>query len=92
MFCKLIIQTIPSKYTKYVHCIMYNLYSVMQSDRNSSEHKPTTYEIHVKTSSERIISFARYDYRRAGVFRIKLRPLVQKFGLSKSVNFPTVPI
>ena len=53
------------------------LYTVMQSDRNSSKtdtfHKPTTYEPQVWTSSERIIFFARYEYGQVGVFKIKMR-------------------
>ena len=66
-----------------VHC---TVYSVMQSDQNSSKtdtfHEPTTYEPHVyNTNSEQIITFARHEYGRVGVFRI-----------SKSVIFSTVPI
>ena len=38
------------------------------------------------------IIFARHEYGRIEVFRIKMRSLVQKFCLLKSVNFPTVPI
>ena len=41
------------------------LYSVMQSDRKSLKtdtfHEPKTYEPHVKTSSEQIITFARHE-------------------------------
>ena len=54
----------------------------MQSDRNSSKtghfHKPTTYELHVYTSSEQIATFARHEYGRVGVFRIKTRLLGKK--------------
>ena len=57
-------------------------YTVMQSDRNSSKtdtfHKPTTYELHAYTSSDKMITFARNKYGRVGVFRIKIRSLVQK--------------
>ena len=53
------------------------LYTVMQSDRNSSKtdtfHKPTTYELHAYTSSDQMITFARHVYGRLGVFRIKIR-------------------
>ena len=48
----------------------------MQSDRNSSKtdlfHKPTTYEQHIKTSSEQKIAFVRNENGRVGVFRIKI--------------------
>ena len=65
---------------EYIRC---TLYSVMQSDQNSSKtdtfHEPTTYEPHVyNTNSEQIITFARHEYGRVGVFRIKMRSLVQK--------------
>ena len=53
-----------------------------QSDRDSSKtdifHKPTTYEKHVHTSYEQKIKLARHEYGRVGVFRIKMRSLVQK--------------
>ena len=46
-------------------------YSVKQSDRNSSKtdifHQTATYEQHVK-----IMTFARHEYGRVGVFRIKM--------------------
>ena len=58
------------------------LYSMMQSDRNSSKtdhfHKPTTRDQHVYTSSEQNITFARHKYGRVGVFRIQIRSLVHK--------------
>ena len=38
------------------------------------------------------ITFARNEYGRVGVFRIKFRSLVQKLYSLISVNFPTVPI
>ena len=57
-------------------------YTMMQSDRNSSKtdtfYKPTTYEPHVYTSFDQMITFARHEYGRVGVFRIKIRSLVQK--------------
>ena len=55
--------------------------SVMQSDRNSSKtgtfYEPTAYEPDVKTSSELIITFVMHEYGSVGVFRIKMRSLVQ---------------
>ena len=57
-------------------------YSEMQSHRNSLKadtfHELRTYEPHVQTRSELKISFARHEYGREGVFRIKMRSLVQK--------------
>ena len=54
----------------------------MQSDRNSPKtntfHEPTTYEPRVKDESEQIITFARQEYGRVEVFRIKMRSLVQE--------------
>ena len=54
----------------------------MQLDRNSSKtdtfHKPKTYERHVQTKNEQKTTFARHEYGRVGVFRIKIRSLVQK--------------
>ena len=53
----------------------------MQSDRNSLKtdtfHEPTTYEPYVYTSSEQMISCARHEYGLVGVFRIRMRSLVQ---------------
>ena len=61
---------------------LYLSYTVMQSDRNSSKtdtfHGPITYEPHVYTSFEQKITFARHENGRVGVFRIKMRSLVQK--------------
>ena len=54
----------------------------MQSDRNSSKedtcHEPTTYEPHVQTIFEQIITFARHIYGQVRIFRIKMRSLVKK--------------
>ena len=48
-------------------------YSVMQLNRNSSKtdtfQKPTTYEPHIWTCSEEIISYARHEYGRVGFLR-----------------------
>ena len=56
---------------------MQHPYTVMQSDWNSSKidtfHKPTT-----KTISEEIMTFARHEYGQVGVFRFKIKSLVQK--------------
>ena len=55
----------------------------MQSDGNGYEkdtcREPTTREPQVYTSSEQLITFARHEYGQIGVFRIKIRSLVQKF-------------
>ena len=74
--------------SSFILCIFPETYkwwsisSVKQSDRNSSKtdifHKPATFKPHVYTSSERIITFARHEYERVGVFRIRMRSLVQK--------------
>ena len=57
----------------------------MQSDRNSLKtdtfHEPITYETHVWTSSEQIITFANPIYGRVIVFRVKMISLVQKLVL-----------
>ena len=54
----------------------------MQSDRNSWKtdtfHEPITYELHVWTSFEQMITFARHEHGRVEVFRINLRSLYQK--------------
>ena len=52
----------------------------VRSDRKSSEmdyfQKPTTYEQHVYTRSEKKkITFARHEYGREGVYRIKMKSL-----------------
>ena len=61
--------------------LVFFIYTVMQSDRNSlitdTFHEPTTYEPYVYTSSEQMISFARHEYGLVGVFRIRMRSLVQ---------------
>ena len=49
------------------------LYSVMQSD-----HAPTTLEQHNLANSQHIITFAKHENGRIGVFRMKMRALVQK--------------
>ena len=41
-------------------------------------HKPTTYERHILSNYGEKITFARYEYGQVGVFRIKIRSLVQK--------------
>ena len=55
---------------------------MIKSDRNSEKndifHEPITYEPHVKTSSEQEVTFARHKYGQVGVFRIKMRLLVQR--------------
>ena len=40
--------------------------------------EPTAYEQHDYTNSEQIINFARHEYEGVGLFRIKVRSLVQK--------------
>ena len=54
----------------------------MQSDRKSLKtdiiYEPITYEPHVKTSSEQIITYSRHEYGRVGVFKIKIESIVQK--------------
>ena len=58
------------------------MYSVMQSDRDSSKmdtfHEYAAYESHDQTTFEQIINFARHDYEQVGVFKIKMKLLVQK--------------
>ena len=41
-------------------------------------HKPMAYEQHVQTSSKKKIIFIRHEYGQVGVFRIRIRSLVQK--------------
>ena len=57
-------------------------YFVMQYDRNSSKtdtfREPTIYEPHVRTSLKKN-TFGRDEYGRVGVFRIKMKSLVQYF-------------
>ena len=54
-------------------------------------HEVTTYEPHVKTSSKQMIPFARHEYERVEIFRIKMSSSVQKLFLlyliETSVNF-----
>ena len=68
-----------------------HMYSVMQSDRNSLKtdtfYKPTSYEPHVQTSFEEKITFSRNDYGQVGVFRIKMRSLVQKLQPLEKCQF-----
>ena len=51
----------------------------MQSDRNSSKidtlmtNEPTTYDPHVLTRSEQIITFARHKHGQVETFRIEKR-------------------
>ena len=64
----------------------------MQSDRNSSKtytvHEPTSLLNHLfEKSSERILIFARHEYGRVGVFRIKMHSLVQKLKPLKNCHF-----
>ena len=53
-----------------------------QSDRNSSKtgtfQKPTTYEPHVSTSSDQMLTFSRHECGRVGVLRTKMRSVFQK--------------
>ena len=69
------------EFQKHIYMSIFK-YSVKQSDRNTSKtdlfYKPTTYEQHVLTSFEQKITFARHEYGKAGVFRIKMKSLVQK--------------
>ena len=59
-----------------------NTYTVMQSDRSSSKtdtfHKPITYKRHVQTNNEQKTKFARHEYGRVRVFRIKISLLLPK--------------
>ena len=61
---------------------IYMIYSVMQSDRNSSKndifHEPTAYKPNVKKTYEQKINFARHKYGRVGLFKIRIKSLVQK--------------
>ena len=54
----------------------------MQSDRNSSKtgtfHKPITYGRHVQANNEQKTTYARHEYGRVGVFRIRIRSLLLK--------------
>ena len=55
-----------------VHC------DAIRSEQFDTFHEPITYEPRVLTSFEQIITFARHEYGRVEVFRIKMRSLVQK--------------
>ena len=61
----------------------------MQSDRNSSKtftfYKPTIYEPYVQTCSEEIITYARHEYGRVGL--IKMRLLVEKLEPLEKCQF-----
>ena len=48
----------------------------IRSEQFENLHKPTTYEPRVKTGSKQIITFARHEYERVGVLRIKMRSIV----------------
>ena len=54
----------------------------MQSDQNSSKtdtfHKPVTYKRHGQTNNEQKTRFARHEFGRVGVFRIKISSLLPK--------------
>ena len=67
------------------------LYTVMQSDRNSSKtdtfHKPITYKRHVQTNNEQKTTFARHEYGRVGVFRIKISSLLPKLQPLEKCQF-----
>ena len=56
---------------------MKSKFTVMQSYRKSSKtdtfHEPATYEPHVKTNSDQIITFDGHKNKQVGVFRIKIR-------------------
>ena len=76
-------------------CILFRLryirYTVMQSDRNSSKtdtfHNPITYKRHVQTNIEQKTRFARHEYGRVGVFRIKISPLLLKYQPLEKCQF-----
>ena len=71
-----------ARFERISHVTNFDKYTVMQSDRNSSKaetfHNPTTYEPHIAKHSDQIITFARHEYGRVEVFRIRIRSLVQK--------------
>ena len=48
------------------------------SSKTDTFHKPTSYEPHVQISFKQIITYARHECGRAGVFRLEMRSLVQK--------------
>ena len=55
-------------------------------------HFSWAYNLWTTYLEDKIITFARHEYGRVGIFRIKMWSLVQSYSLSKSVNFQTVPI
>ena len=65
----------------------------MQSDRNGSKtdtfYEPTTHKLHVWTSYETIITFARHKYELLGVFTLKMGSMIigVKVMDSKSLFF-----
>ena len=63
----------------------------MQSDRNSSKtdtfHKPITYKRHVQANNEQKTTFARHEYGRVGVFRIKISLLLPKLQPLEKCQF-----
>ena len=63
----------------------------MQSDRNilktGTFHEPTTLEPHNLACSEHIITFAKQENGRIGVFRMKMRALVQKLKSLEKCQF-----
>ena len=67
------------------------IYTVMQTDRNSLKtdifHKPITYKRHVQTNNEQKTTFARLEYRRVGVFRIKISSLLPKLQPLEKCQF-----
>ena len=50
----------------------------LEQFRNGYFHEPITYEPHVYTSSEQIVTIARHAYGRVEVFKIRMRSIVQK--------------
>ena len=69
-------------------------FALVQCDAIRSEqlntdtfHKPTTYEPHVLISFEQKITFARHENGRVGVFRMKMRTLVQKLQPLEKCQF-----
>ena len=63
----------------------------MQSDRNSSKtdtfQQPITYKRHVQTNNEQKTTFARHEYGRVGVFRIKISSLLPKLKPLEKCQF-----
>ena len=67
------------------------MYTVMQSDRNSSKtdtfHKPITYKRHAQTNNEQKTTFARHEYGRVGVFGIKISSSLPKLQHLETCQF-----